>query len=176
MVKRPIRPDELKLWSMVAGTVRPLPGRALPKMALDAEPAPHDPHAPAARLPAPERPVHKPLRQADLDPIEPGRRHRIARERDPIGARIDLHGYGQDQARAALESFVRRNFEEGHRAVLVITGKGLRGDGVLRRLTPEWLAAPGLRDMVAGVSEAHRHHGGSGALYVALKRKARPQV
>jgi DNA-nicking Smr family endonuclease len=55
--------------------------------------------------------------------------------------------------------------------VLVITGKGIRGDGVLRRLTPEWLAAPHLRAVVAGISEAHRRHGGEGALYIALKRR-----
>jgi DNA-nicking Smr family endonuclease len=42
---------------------------------------------------------------------------------------------------------------------------------VLRRRTPEWLADPALRGVVAGVSEAHRRHGGEGALYVALKRK-----
>jgi DNA-nicking Smr family endonuclease len=42
----------------------------------------------------------------------------------------------------------------------------------LRRRTPEWLASPGLRTVVAGVSEAHRRHGGEGALYVALKKKA----
>ena len=28
-----------------------------------------------------------------------------------------------------------------------------------------------IREHVAGVSEAHRRHGGEGALYVALKRK-----
>ncbi|MGF2493628.1 Smr/MutS family protein [Ralstonia pseudosolanacearum] len=53
-----------------------------------------------------------------------------------------------------------------------MTGKGSRGEGVLRRYAPEWLAAPALRGVVAGVSEAHRRHGGEGALYVALKRKA----
>jgi DNA-nicking Smr family endonuclease len=53
----------------------------------------------------------------------------------------------------------------------VITGKGVQGDGVLRRRVPEWLAAPHLSHMIAGVAEAHRRHGGAGALYVALKKK-----
>ena len=56
---------------------------------------------------------------------------------------------------------------------MVITGKGSRGDGVLRRYAPEWLGSPDLRDIVAGVAEAHRRHGGEGALYVALKRRPR---
>jgi DNA-nicking Smr family endonuclease len=105
--------------------------------------------------------------------IEPRRKHRIVREREEIGARIDLHGLDQDRARAALEAFLHRAWEDGYRAVLVITGKGLSGDGVLRRRTPEWLAAPHLAPLVAGISEAHRRHGGEGALYVALKRKPR---
>ncbi|HWU13187.1 MAG TPA: DNA mismatch repair protein MutS, partial [Caulobacter sp.] len=37
--------------------------------------------------------------------------------------------------------------------------------------TPEWLADPALRDIVAGVSPADKRHGGDGALYVALKRR-----
>jgi DNA-nicking Smr family endonuclease len=119
-------------------------------------------------------PARKTLpRRTEPEDIEPRRKHRIARERDPIGARIDLHGMTQDRARAALQGFVRRSWEEGYRAVLVITGKGSRGDGVLRRQTPEWLAEPALREVVAGISEAHRRHGGEGALYVALKRKTR---
>jgi DNA-nicking Smr family endonuclease len=77
----------------------------------------------------------------------------------------------QEKAREALASFVRRAAEDGWRSVLVITGKGLTGDGVIRRRAPEWLAEPAIRVLVAGVSEAHRRHGGKGALYVALRRK-----
>ena len=83
---------------------------------------------------------------------------------------VDLHNMTQDQARAALTAFVARARAEGERAGLVITGKGALGDGVLRRRVPDWLAEPPLREAVAGVSEAHRRHGGEGALYVALKR------
>ena len=70
-----------------------------------------------------------------------------------------------------LESFILRAWEDGSRAVLVITGKGVQGDGILRRRAPEWLAASHLTHVVAGVSHAARHHGGEGALYVALKRR-----
>jgi len=90
--------------------------------------------------------------------------------REAIGGRIDLHGLGQDAARAALTAFVADASARGLRGVLVITGKGALGDGVLRRRTPEWLAAQPLRPMIAGISEAHHRHGGAGALYVALKR------
>jgi DNA-nicking Smr family endonuclease len=70
-----------------------------------------------------------------------------------------------------LTGFVLRSFAEGRRMLLVITGKGALGDGVLRRRVPEWLAQPPLRPMIAGLSEAHRRHGGEGALYVALRRR-----
>ncbi|HEY5676753.1 MAG TPA: Smr/MutS family protein [Myxococcales bacterium] len=170
-MKRPLKPEELRVWSLVAGTVRPLPGRATAVLETAAAASPAEP---PARIPpaAPLRPPPPRVRDG-VDLIEPNRRHRIARERDPIAARLDLHGYDQDRARAALESFLRRAWDEGLRSVLVITGKGVQGDGILRRRTPEWLAAPHLAEMVAGVSEAHRRHGGEGALYVALKRKRR---
>lgn len=176
-MKRHLKPEEQRIWSLVAATVHPLPGRATPRkpstgtasaqtpaQSLDA-PARIDPKTIAPRTPESTR--------EGLDPIEPNRKHRIARERDPIGGRIDLHGMTQDRARAALERFLAWSWDEGCRSVLVITGKGVQGDGVLRRAAPEWLAAPHLAHIVAGVSEAHRRHGGSGALYVALKRKPR---
>ncbi|HRD46643.1 MAG TPA: Smr/MutS family protein, partial [Caulobacter sp.] len=40
-----------------------------------------------------------------------------------------------DRAKAALEAFILRAFEEGIREVLVITGKGTLGEGILRRQT-----------------------------------------
>jgi DNA-nicking Smr family endonuclease len=92
------------------------------------------------------------------------------RERDPIDLVLDLHGLDQDRARSALLRFLVHAQAQGERAVLVITGKGSRGDGVLRRQTPDWLAEPSLRPVVAGWSHAHRRHGGEGAIYVALKR------
>lgn len=172
-MKRPLRPEELKVWSLVAGTVHPLPGRVAPAPEAPPPPATAAGDAPA-RVPiaaVPKREAPRP--RAGVEGIEPNRRHRIVRDREAIGARLDLHGYDQDRARAVLEAFLRRAWDEGYRAVLVITGKGVQGDGVLRRRTPEWLAAPHLTEVVAGIAEAHRRHGGEGALYVALKRKPR---
>jgi DNA-nicking Smr family endonuclease len=190
-MKRPIRPEEQRLWSMVAATVHPMPGRSVPKpeaepVAVAAKPGPPAPPGkmikkgrlgealPPPKSPAPPAgPAVSPPGGAGSKSIEPRRKHRIAKERDPIGAHIDLHGLGQDQARLVLERFVLRSWDEGLRAILVITGKGVRGDGVLRRMTPEWLADARLRHAVAGISEAHHRHGGAGALYIALKRKTR---
>jgi DNA-nicking Smr family endonuclease len=158
----------------VTATVRPAATIRTP--APEAKPAPKDPPTSAAPmiLPiealAPRRSKPPP---AAPERIEPNRKRRIARERDPIAARLDLHGYDQDRARGVLHAFIGRAHEDGARAVLVITGKGARGDGVLRRRVPEWLAEPPSRALVAGLSPAERHHGGEGALYVALKRKAR---
>ncbi len=155
------------MWSMVTATVHPPAGKNTP---IPAKPQTLDT---PARV-APIRPLAKPKVVRDgVKVIEPRRKHRIARERDPIGARLDLHGLDQERARRALEAFLRRAWDEGVRAVLVITGKGVMGDGVLRRKAPEWLATPYLASIVAGLSEAHGRHGGKGALYVALKRKAR---
>jgi len=174
-VARKLQAEEARLWGHVTATVRPMPGRAAPKVeaAKPAAKVKDDAlppklatagHKPAAAKPKPPKPP---------EIIEPGRHKRIVRGHEPLEARIDLHGMTHDRARAALESFVLRAWAEGHREVLVITGKGSRGEGVLRRFTPEWLAAPPLRDLVAGISSAHRRHGGDGALYVALKRKSR---
>ena len=166
-MKRPLKPEDQRLWSLVAATVHPLPGRKVAK-----KPMPQTLDAPARIEPKRAEEARNRLRDA-LEGLEPNRRHRIAREREEIGARIDLHGLTQDRARAALDAFLQRAFADGWRAVLVITGKGVQGDGVLKKRVPEWLGAPHLAHIVAGISDAHRRHGGEGALYVALKRKPR---
>jgi DNA-nicking Smr family endonuclease len=188
-VKRPLRPEERQVWGLVAATVHPLPGKAQPVLPTPSEEGQAAQAAKAAKAgksgsgatpaPGPQFPArlakarHPPLDGEGNKPIEPNRRHRIAKARDEIGARLDLHGLDQDRARGVLERFLSRAWDEGYRAVLVITGKGVQGDGILKRRAPEWLAAPHLAHMVAGISDAARHHGGEGALYVALKRKPR---
>ena len=177
-MKRPLRPEEARLWAVVAATVRPRPGRSTPKPAAEPRTALKHASAPTPLHAAPDaklllRPIEPRQVPVELKGIEPNRRHRIARGRDPIAARLDLHGLDQDHARQRLIDFLLKAQSDGARAVLVITGKGLAGDGVLRRRAPEWLADPRLREVVAGLSHAETHHGGEGALYVALKRRVR---
>jgi DNA-nicking Smr family endonuclease len=178
--------DDRRLWKLVASTVTPRSPEKPEKMRSKAR---IRPVKTATALP-PETPTRlasiAPLRvdpqelkpapakapKGPADRIEPNRKRRIVKEHDPIGARLDMHGLDQDQARATLEGFIRRAYDDGHRAVLVITGKGKVGHGVLKQRTPEWLAGPGVRELIAGVSTADQRHGGEGALYVALKRKA----
>ncbi len=200
-MKRRLTAEERRLWALVARTVEAAPGRsankaealpppvAAPKAASTAlakAPAAAKPkratateqdmaalmaqlaagvrHTPAPR-PAPRAPRHGP------EALEPRRLRRLSRERDPIEARIDLHGFGVWDAEDRLKAFLRRSFDQGLRAVLVVTGKGYGGEGQIRRHAQDWLASRDLRDVVAGVSHAARRHGGEGALYVALKRR-----
>ena len=170
-----------RLWAIVAATVRPFPGRtAATPIAVEASRIP--PAATLRLLPAkaPARPPQRPAaaprppgppRPLEPAPLEPGRHRRLLRGRDGVAGAVDLHGLSHDQARAALTRFIVDAHADGRRTVLVITGKGALGDGILRRRAPEWLAEPPLRALVAGLSQAHRRHGGEGALYVALKRR-----
>ena len=166
-MRRPLRPEELRLWGLVAATVRPSPGRVAPKTTSEERRSSPMILAADAVVPARARAPATPPEE-----IEPNRRRRLFRERQPNKATLDLHGLDQDRARLTLESFLRRAHADGCRAALVITGRGVQGDGILRRRTPEWLSSPDLRHIVAGFSIAHQRHGDDGALYVALKRKA----
>lgn len=102
-------------------------------------------------------------------------------ERSP-DARLDLHGMTAERAHAALDRFLSGALRDQHRCVLVITGKGgkpvaddagyMRPDrGVLRQAVPRWLRAGRFARDIVGIFEAHRRHGGAGALYIYLKRR-----
>ena len=159
-------PHGARLWAIVAATVRPFPGRSAKP------PAAAPPIAPAPAKPQPRKTVPPP--PGMIEALEPGRHRRVVRGREPLADVIDLHGLNHDQARGALTAFILKAHAAGRRNVLVITGKGALGDGVLRRRTPDWLSEAPLRAVVAGLSEAHRRHGGEGALYVALRRRPTP--
>ncbi len=95
---------------------------------------------------------------------------KIARRRVPIDARIDLHGMTQAEAHGSLFRFLDDARTKQRRTVLVITGKGMLGKGILREAVPRWLHEMPFRALVAGIREAHASHGGSGALYVRLRK------
>ncbi len=91
----------------------------------------------------------------------------------PIDGRLDLHGMTQDAAHRALVSFLGEAQGAAKRCVIVITGKGLGADGsvgVLREAVPRWLNEPELRGRILTFSHAQPKDGGTGALYVLLRR------
>ncbi|RWP11460.1 MAG: DNA mismatch repair protein MutS [Mesorhizobium sp.] len=164
--------DDRILWNLVARTAKPLKGKAAidipiigPDIADDTKPPPRDQAmAPAAATKARPQHVSHALDEPTLEKLSKGRL--------PIEGRVDLHGLSQDEAYSLLFSFLRRAHAGGIRYVLVITGKGSSsgGDGILRRAVPAWLSTPAFRPLVSSHDHAARKHGGSGALYVRLRR------
>jgi DNA-nicking Smr family endonuclease len=103
-------------------------------------------------------------------------RGRVARGSVEIEGRLDLHGHRLDEARHRLLGFLRRAQDGEKSLVLVITGKGTVAPqgmqrGVLKREVPLWLGSAEFRSLVVGFEEAASRHGGSGALYVRVRRK-----
>ena len=186
--RRPLSAEEKRLWAHVARHVKPMKGKRHPDEAGDetmppaasilssktpasAVPSPRPQPRPAASPPVPLVPAAPPLVGLERRTLQALRRRTRA-----VDGSIDLHGMRQEEAHFALVGFLRRAQVRGHGIVLVITGKGGSGGalfeerGILRRMVPHWLQRPDLRSLVIGFEEASPHHGGSGALYVRLRR------
>jgi DNA-nicking Smr family endonuclease len=161
---RDLTDEEKALWRRVASHVKtrkklpPVPNREL-------DPA----RAVRATAPAPP-PAALVKRTVAAPPANRAGEKRVRRGKLEIGASLDLHGHTQDSGRVALGRFLRAASKRGERTVIVITGAGRGGEGVLKRALPEWLAHGDLRALVSGFAQAHRSHGGGGAYYVFLKR------
>lgn len=197
--KRDLTPEERALWSKVAESVAPLAPtkRRLKSLSRPShanieefahEPGPTDsvqaaPAAERSKVPqkssdtSPEKRV-KPA-ATPLARLDTRTKRKLARGALAIEERLDLHGMTQTAAHATLRRFIAGAQARGARMVIVITGKGGRSSGsgydfeergILRRVVPQWLALPDMRDYVVGFEEAHPTHGGAGALYVRLRR------
>ena len=174
---RRLSDEEIALWTEVARSVSRRRGANLP--------APSRPHAPKPAPPPPMQPTQNPAakppkpKAPPLAPIERRLKRELVRGRAALDGALDLHGMNQAEAHRALRGFLRHSQARGAKIVIVVTGKGGPLDapgpigqerGVLRRLAPHWLREADLRGIVLGFEEAGRAHGGSGALYVRLRR------
>ncbi len=188
--KRTLTDEDRQLWNRIRDSVTPLPGKAVetdieewiehpaqlvapPKASL-----PNKPVFPAASpvkpfLPAYVPPLSTPrIAPAGVPSLDDVTIRKLRKGRLEIDARIDLHGMTESAAHDALLRFVRAEQRTGSRIVLVITGKGKAGEGVLRRAVPLWFAEAAFKPLVGGFRRAHPAHGGEGALYLRIRREA----
>ncbi|MBM3531814.1 MAG: DNA mismatch repair protein MutS [Alphaproteobacteria bacterium] len=183
MVRKPT-PEERALWAKAMVDAKPLRRRGRkpdPSVPEESEP----PKTPtkarkAGCVPAPPPPAPPPAPPAKT-PVEVGARlapgidkrtaERFRKGQREIEGRLDLHGMTQDAAWRRLVSTIERAHRDGKRALLVITGKGSTGGGVLRATVPRWLTETPLKPLVLAHAPAQPKDGGSGALYVLLRRR-----
>lgn len=89
-------------------------------------------------------------------------------------AHIDLHGLNAEQAYHNLVAFFRNSYQRGLRTVLVVTGKGknsVNGMPVLRNKVQEWFTKDPFRRVVIAFCTAKQEDGGTGALYVLIRKQ-----
>ena len=160
----------------------------------DAEPLEVDRVAPQRSAPAPvprhseadEREVMRELLEDPPESMEletgdelyfcrPGLQHslmrRLRRGQYSIAAELDLHGCYVEEARAALVAFLQHCRDHGLQCVRIIHGKGNRSphrQPVLKQKVNYWLQQ---RQEVLAFCSARPVDGGTGAVYVLLKRR-----
>ena len=175
-MRKAIVPDA-HLFEASMRDVKPLKvkrrARAVPKPALAVAPVVEKPILYTARsprgLPLSPKPAAAPKPQAPG--LDGSTERKLTRGLLEIDASIDLHGMTQAQAHSTLDRFVGRHVNQASRVLLVVTGKGKGGDGVLKRQMPEWLMAGPYASRILRIVTAARGHGGGGAFYVLLRRK-----
>tara|TARA_B100001175_G_C19443920_1_gene607711 strand:+ start:367 stop:927 length:561 start_codon:yes stop_codon:yes gene_type:complete len=84
---------------------------------------------------------------------------------------IDLHGMNLYNAEKILTKFILDQFEQEKRNLLVISGKGIFGQGKIRKQMPIWFRKKPLVDIVYAYTNALQKDGGEGAFYIRLRKK-----
>jgi len=90
--------------------------------------------------------------------------------RYPIMAALDLHLMSIEVAREAVYSFIKNCMRRDERTVLITHGKGVRQkevQGILKSCVARWLP---MMDEVMAFHSAQPFHGGTGAVYVMLRK------
>lgn len=190
-MSRRLAADEKALWALVAATVKPLPGRKLPPVAVEvaavkavaAAPIPPSRKSAGPTKPPRSLPTKAPPAPLPNESLDGSWDKKLASGKVQPDLVIDLHGHTREAARRLLHSRVLNAEAHGHRVILVITGKGLMPGpspadlmegrptrGAIKADFPRWLGEEGLSSRIAAVRRAHPRHGGEGAAYLILKR------
>ena len=86
---------------------------------------------------------------------------------------VDLHRLTQGAAETRVRDFLLNCQGRGLRCVLIVHGKGLNSENhipVLKKRMPLWLSRGPVRKIILAFCTARPYDGGTGAIYVLLKR------
>jgi DNA-nicking Smr family endonuclease len=183
----PREPSDDELWSAaVSGVTRTAPG-----------PARVEPPPPAAKpgefwhpdldaLRALEALVsgEAPFDLSDSDEFIEGRVpgldagivRRLRRGDFAVQGHVDLHGMTRDEAKAAVDAFLKASRQAGKRCVLLVHGRGIHSKDqvpILKEALKSWLATARFGRHVLAFATARPADGGAGAIYVLLRRVGR---
>ena len=174
---RRLAPDEKALWQKVVATVRPLQ-RSI-EQAEKTQPAQEPveaPASPSARPRAAPKPAPRPAKAVPGNTLDGSWDRRLSRGLVQPDLTLDLHGHNLGTAYSLLDSRLDQAVATGARVLLLITGKPPEPNqrpikrGAIRAAVGDWLAASRHAGDIAAVRGAHPRHGGTGALYIILRR------
>ena len=121
----------------------------------------------------------KALEDNEFGGIDKSLLRRFKREEFRVEAVLDLHGLKEDEAFVQVDDFISKSYGEGKRCVIIVTGKGnihqqeediFAVHGILKHSVPRWLNLPRIRSMILIYKHPSERLGGSGALYILLKK------
>jgi len=187
MVKKKSKPDSLDLWQKVTKTVEPIKSNKISPVALtpniDEKVSTHKPNKKSIKQLSTslasisgrndaiaKKPSPSDLRYDKPSGIDASSSKKLRSGKFEIEATLDLHGMTQANAYRSLQSFIQRSVEKQLRTILVITGKGSEGKGILRNQLPDWLKSDMCSVYILAFGQAQAKDGGSGAFYIRLRR------
>jgi len=165
------------LWARVVESVRPLDGVALPGIPAEAgtqeAPVQLDPGLRRGAAPPPPTP---PPRKTPGETLDGSWDRRLGRGLVSPDAVLDLHGHNLATAYDLLDRRLEAAIRSGARLLLLVTGKPPGPErpmkrGAIRAAVGDWLHASRHAGDIAAVRNAHPRHGGTGALYIVLRRQ-----
>ena len=178
--KSPLAPEDIALFHEAVGSVEPVANACI---VVDvAPPKPSRRMAPTERLSdfidqnlsdgfALEEPIEHGETLSYLRPDSPPPLLRkLRRGQFSVAASLDLHGMSIDEARSSIAQFFQEQRRDVRCCVRIVHGKGNRSIGqvpVLKRMVNHWLPQ---RDDVIAFCSAPPHDGGTGAIYVLLRK------
>ncbi len=112
-------------------------------------------------------------RVTGLDPAIVGK---LRRGEFAVQGHLDLHGMTREEAKGAVDGFLRRARQGGMRCVLLVHGRGTHSKDqlpVLKDALRTWLATNRFGRHVLAFATARPVDGGAGAVYVLLRRVGR---